>query len=249
VVATSGGPAGAPSSTTPGIRRWLAAALSSALGLGLLALAVPRTVAAWNSMDGADLFAALALGRTPENDRLDAAMAGLKLAVAEVPAGNRYYMLASIELDRYRRLPATDPARPPWLEMAEGDLKRALLANPSDARASLMLAVVRAWRGAPARDVATALLHSMDHAPNMRELFLWRATYFWSAWGALTPEEAASVRSQLRAMWRNAPALRLSLLQSALAAGRTQELSLSLADEPGSQAELEQLKASISPKR
>lgn len=244
--ATLDGPASAVDRAGQGLRRWLVAALGLAVGLILFALAVPRTVAAWNSREGAEVFAALALGRTPENDRLDAAMAGLRLAVAEVPAGNRYYMLASMELDRYRRLPPIDPAQPSWLVAAERDLRHALMANPSDARASLMLAVVRSWQGAPARDVAVALLHSMDHAPNMRELFIWRATYFWSAWRALTPEEAGSVRSQLRAIWRSAPALRLLLLQSALAANRVQELYRALGDEPGSRVELEQLKASIS---
>lgn len=249
MVATSGDLAGSPAHAAPSLRRWLATALSAFVGLGLLVLAVPRTIGAWHAIEGNDVYQALALGRSPANDRLDAAISCLDLALEWVPSGERFYMRASAEWERYRRLPTTDPARNEVLARIVRDLKHVLSANPADGRASLMLSVVLASQGAPARQVVVALLHSMDTVPNLRDVWLWRATYLFAAWTALAPDEAASVRGQLRAIWRNAPSLRLPLLQAALAAGRDRELALSLVDEPDSRVEFEQLKASLSSRR
>lgn len=199
-------------------------------------------MAAWYTLEGNEIYQALALGRSIPSDRLKVASIGLIRATDWVPSGDRYYMLASAEWERCRNLPLADPSRSEGLARVARDLRQGLSANPADGRASLMLAVVRAWQGAPARQVAEALLHSMDMAPNMEALWLWRTTYFFAVRSALTADEAASVRGQLRAIWRYAPTLRLSLVQSAIAAGQADELSLALADEPYGLAEFEQLK-------
>jgi hypothetical protein len=237
------------SAPTSDLWRWLAAVVSVTLGVILLALAVPRTVAAWQAMEGEDVFRAIAMGHSPANDRLEAALASLTLAVDWMPSADRYYMLASVKVERYRRLTMQDSARSDWLALTVRDLEHGLIANPANGRASLMLAVVRTWQGVSSRQVAAALLHSMDVAPSMRQLWLWRATYFLAAWAALTPEEVAAVRSQVRAIWRNDPNMRISLIQAALAAGRLVDLSAALSDEPGALVELERLKSLLGLRR
>lgn len=199
-------------------------------------------------MVGNEVYQALALGQSLPNDRLDAALVGLYVASDWVRSGDRLYMQASVELERYRRLPISDAARNSWLARSRRDLEWGLASNPADGRASLLLAIVCAWQGAPARDVVVALLHSMDTMPNLRLLWVTRMTVFFAAWSALTPDESAAVRSQLRSIWQNAPDMRIPLIRGALAAGRLSELSMSLADEPGALAELGRLKDTIASK-
>ena len=207
-----------------------------------MSLAVPRTVAAWHAMEGNEVYRLLSLGRSVPPDSIDRALAGLDVALDWVPSGDRYVMRAAAELEHYLRHTATAD-RGTWLARTARDLEAGLAANPADGRASLALAYVRAWQGAGGRDVVVGLLHSMDTMPSLRMLWPARSTAFLAAWRDLTPDEAAAVRSQLRAIWQNEPDMWTSLVVTARAAGRLDELSAALAGEPTARAELERLRA------
>lgn len=236
----------APRKSIAASRRLLVAALAVVIAACLLVLAVPRTIAAWWSMDGYDAYLAIAAGKAPSDALLDQAIAGLERAVAWVPSGQRYYMLAGAEAEKFRRAPTGDPNRLKWLERAEENAGLALGATPTDGRAALLLATLRLWRGVTAREIAVPLLQSMDANPNMRELWLWRASLLFVVWPALMPDEAQAVESQMRTIWRFAPAMRRPLVEAARATGRIPALTHALADEPGATAELAQLQSNAS---
>lgn len=224
-------------------RPWLAIGACAVVAAGLLVLAVPRTLAAWDSLNGDEVYRALAAGKTPSNREIALAVEGLERAIDRVPSGQRYYMLASAEYERFRRAGTNGTERMNALNRVEQVAAQALAASPSDGRAAIMLASARVWLGRPPRDVAVPLLQSLDTNPGLRELWAWRATLLFAVWPALAPDEIQVVNSQLRTVWALAPHLRRPLLEAARQTGREAELTRALADEPDAVVELEQLKA------
>ena len=142
--------------TRPGAvlrRPWAAIAVCAVVAAGLLTLAVPRTLAAWESLAGNEVYQALAAGKSPSSREIAVAIEGLERAIVRVPSGQRYYMLASAEYERYRRGGPNGQDRATALDRVERYSTQALAASPSDGRAAIMLASARMWLGKPARDL------------------------------------------------------------------------------------------------
>ena len=238
--------------TDPAGSRWYVrigrlgpALVSAALGVALLWLAVPRTVAAWASIDAQPALEKLQSGKLPTDAELSLGTDGLRRAIGWVPSARRLTDLALLELEQALRLPADAPTRAALLAQAERDVVEGLVANPVNGFAWLRLAVLRELRAAPPRLIAAALVQSLDMAPNMRKLWLPRAAMFLSYWAFLNEDERPSMRAQLRTIWVTDKALRIPLLQEADRQGKTLLIAWALGDDPEAFAEFQKLIASL----
>lgn len=227
------------------IRRFTPALLSAALGLALLWLAVPRTVAAWATLDAQPALEKLQSGKLPTDAELSLGVAGLRRAIGWVPSARRLTDLALLEFEQALRLPADASARAALLAQSERDLVEGLAANPVNGFAWLRLAAVRELREAPPRQIAAALVQSLDMAPNMRKLWLPRAAMFLSYWPLLNEDELPAMRAQLRTIWVTDKALRIPLLQEADRRGKTLLIAWALGDDPEAFAEFQRLVATL----
>jgi hypothetical protein len=223
--------------------RWVAMAVSASVAALLLMLALPRTVAAWAGMEGGDLYLRLAQNKKAADTAFDPAIAGLAYAVTWSPSSQRYAQLADLEDRRYWSLPSTDGRGAQMRRDAEAHAALAVAANPLDGESSLRLAMLRQWRGAPARDIAAPLLQSLDAAPNQRRLWTRRMVLVFSVWSVLSSEEQQVAVGQLRTVWRVAPELRSLMVQAAKAARQEPALDQALASDPGAAGELELVRA------
>lgn len=197
------GDPGVPSEKTRrrGAGRLLAALVGLAIGVALLGLAVPRTMAAWLALPAQAALEDIQFGRPVEAARLSAALDALSAArrwndSPRVTTDMALLRLARAELagtDRERRMED--------LRAADGLLRDGLARSPGNAFAWLRLAIVREQRNGPSRAVADALMMSIDLAPNMKRLWLPRLAVAMRNWRFLREDEASILRRQFRLAW------------------------------------------------
>ncbi|UYN97259.1 MAG: hypothetical protein KIT25_10125 [Enhydrobacter sp.] len=221
------------------------AGLSFALGASLLALAVPRTMAAWAGLGAQPALHEVKEAREPRPEDIAAGIAALQRAIEWVPSAKRLIDLATLELEEAKRLPIGEPRREEMLRSAEAHFVEGLSLNPVDGTAWLRLAWTRAFLGASARSVVSCLVQSIDMAPNQRNLWLVRARMLLAYWPWMNAEEAPIVRRQFRTIWTIDPAMRRPLVQIAHALKRLSVLEESLKDDPEAQTEFEKLKDAL----
>lgn len=227
--------------------RWFGAVLSFVLGAALLALAVPRTIAAWAGFGARiTMYDGVDWGRTPKPEDVVAGIAGLNRAIEWVPSARRLIDLATLEFEQARALPFEEPRREQVLKSAEAHFIEGLSLNPVDGVAWLRLAWTRASLGAPARSVVVCLIQSIDMAPHRRELWLVRGRMLLTYWPWMNAEETPIVQRQLRTVWTVDSAMRRPLVQMAHDLKRLSVLEQALKDEPGAPPEVEKLKAAVS---
>jgi hypothetical protein len=213
---------GAPNGKTPkqdrrGSTDWVrstTAVLIFGLGVALLALAIPRAIAAVTFARQSTLNTMIHGGHPSAAELADA------VAVTESAlrwASPAQY-LASLSLFEYELVlvsPSSDPDRATWIGRAEQHAIAAVRANPADGDTWVRLAFIRQARGASQRDILDPLITSLDVAPNRRQLWKPRMAMLMYYWAALKPNELPIVRHQIRTMW-NAPANRFFLYDTAL---------------------------------
>jgi hypothetical protein len=214
---------------TPGT---LICTLLCLLGVTLLVLAIPRTVAAWAARDMEPSIAKLNRAVRPSRDELIECVKAGQEAVHWVGSARRWANLSRCELELARQAPRNSSVQFLWLARAEDHTKKSLLANPADGYAWLRLAVIRMARGAEAGAIVSPLMTSLDTAPNRRLLWWDRAWMLLSYAPQMTPDELLILRHQLRTIWIHAPSYRPHLLESAHTLDRLNVLTWALADEP-----------------
>lgn len=231
---------------TPRRRSLVAPVLSAFLGTALIVLGVPRTIAAWETLAAQPTLEMLQVGKVkPSDAELSEAKTALDKAIAWVPSSRRYADLAFLEVEQLLRLAGTDPRRAALLTSAEQHLVESLVANPADGFSWFRIAVVRQLAEKPPRQIALALAQSLDVAPNVRQLWLPRATMLLSYWRYLTVDELLAFRAQLRTIWTLGKALRLPLLDAADRLGEAPMISWGIGADPQSQEEFEKLRANL----
>lgn len=214
------------------------------MGILLLYLAVPRTFAAWASLEAQPALEKLQEGRSPSDVELATGISGLQRALGWSASARRLTDLALLELGQAERLPIADPASLRLLASAERHLLDGLGANPVNGFAWLRLALIRELRGAPHREIAAALAQSLDMAPSMRKLWLPRMILFFAYWRDLSYDELLAVRAHLRTIWEADAAVQRPLIQASIQAGQLPFLVWALGDNPASPEDIERLKAS-----
>ena len=225
------------------VARLLETALTLSLGVALLALALPRTIAAWASLDAAPAFEAFAAHNDPGAALLADAAHGLSAAVSFVPSNVNLVKLAEIE-----GLQASEPGidkamRDELLAKAERHLTEALLANPIDTFGWLDLATVRSARGASERDIVVPLVRSLEAAPNLTIMWIPRAALLLRHWQYLDIEELPEFAAQIRTIWSASPADRARLVDAAIAADEMDVVAAAVREPPATPADLLQMQA------
>jgi hypothetical protein len=184
-------------------------------GLALVAVGTPRTVAAWYNTEADAALQKLQEQGTLSIRELATGIAALQQSLFWSRSARRLSDLSVLELVQARALPLTDPQRNSVLTHSERHLSESLIANPVDGFGWLRLAVLREFLGVPRRDIAAALIKSLDMAPNARALWIPRATMLFAYWLDLTSDELLAVKSHLQIVWSSDEAIRLPLLQGA----------------------------------
>lgn len=206
---------------------------------------MPRTLASWAGLPAQTALVKLRDGNTPSDRDLKEGISALERALQWVPTGRRLTDLALLEFTQAQRLPLSDSTRAAMLASAERHSVDGLAMDPVDGFAWFRLAAVRSLRQEPTRDVAAALLQSLDMAPNARRLWIPRATLCLAYWRAFTYEELLAVRAQLRTIWTTDAKLREPLLQGALQARGLPVLIWALKDNAPTEADVQSLKAIV----
>jgi hypothetical protein len=228
-------------------RSLFAIGVAGVLAMSLVVLGVPRSVAAWWTLPAVSTNASFGAGQTPTDDELAESVRGLERALAWVPSGPRFNMLAFFEIEQAVRLAQTDPRRGELFGRADEHFRQGLVDMPTDGFGWVRLAYVRQQRGGSGREVASALAQSLDVAPNVRVLWIGRAGMLLSYWRFLTVDEMLAFRDQLRTIWTAAPSMRVPLMQAALRAGSIPMVSWGIGDDPAGQAEFERLRKDLKP--
>lgn len=215
------------------------------LGTGLLALAVPRTLAALGAIEAEVALYEANWERTPTPDDLTSGIAGLKRAVEWAPSAKKLIDLAFLELVLALSLPVDSSQRNEALEDAEAHSIAGLALNPANGMGWLRLALVREQRGSPARAVVDCVVLSLDMAPNRRTTWLARSRLLMVYWPAMTIEERLLASRQFRTIWSVDPVARQALVQIAREVGWLSLLQLTLGTDPETQANFAKILASL----
>ena len=231
-----------------GRRPWVMSLVSMTLGVGLLWLGIPRTIAAWYSLGAEPALDKLQDGVAPLDEELATGAAALFDAIGWTLSARRLTDLALLELAQAERLSNPDPLRAEVLAVAEEHLTTGLWANPANGYAWFRLAIIRDQRGADGREIAIALAYSIDMAPNVRRLRIPRIELGLRYWEAMTEEELFSMRSQIRAVWTGGTEReRRALLAAAKRSRQETMIGWALAEDPDAVSEYERLRGGPSP--
>ena len=210
--------------------RLTAAVFFFGLGMALLALAIPRGVAAITFASQSASNSLLSGGR-PSPAELANGVTVIKSALRWAAPTRYQTSLSLVEFQLALTFPPDSPDRTTFFGRAEQHAIAALEASPADGYTWVRLAVMRQARGAPPRDVLDPLVTSLDVAPNRRELWKSRMTLLMYYWGALKLNELPIVRHQMRTMW-SAPEFQFFLYDTALKYGRKVNLVETMSGDP-----------------
>ncbi len=214
------------------IPRWLdkAAVLSVTLifSLGLLYLAVPRTVAALLALSGDSVYR-----RIEAHEKVSRAdlreLVKSRIAVARWVGQPRAWtdmavaqLLIAFPDDNKNSAP--DPA---MLDQAIQALKDGLARSPTDPNAWARLALAQYYRNGPTADLAPPLTMSILTGPFKPEFLVIRLDLALRVWSHLPPDSRNLVFQQVRFAWRRYPKettalatgpVRTGIIRAALAA-------------------------------
>lgn len=224
----------------------VAVAVPVLLGLLLLGLGIPRTVAAWWSLEAEPVMDKMQAGRQSMSEaELVAAKEATRSALRWVPSSRRLATLGTLELLEARLQPLGDPKRLSLLAEAESHLVAALIRNPADSVAWFNLALVRTAKGSDGRQIAEALVGSLRMAPHKRDLWTPRAALLLRHWRFLDEGELREFRSQLRTIYAQSLVDRAKLLEAAIDLGEMRFTAAALGEDALAEEAYEQLKAEL----
>lgn len=189
--------------------------LSGMVGLALVTLGIPRTMAAWYNAAAEPALQKLNMQGTPSAEELATGVAALQRSLLWDRSARRLADLSWLELVQALPLTQADPLRGELLAHSERHLVDSLVANPANGFGWLRLATVLELQGAPRRRIAAALAKSLDMAPNVRPLWIPRAAMFFVYWLDLTSDELLAMKGHLQMVWSEDETIRLPLLQAA----------------------------------
>jgi hypothetical protein len=192
-----------------------AAALAFGLGVSLLILAIPRSIASIGVATGPAGLSTLLSGQRIPLSELRESHDALESALRWDRPSRYVANFSVVEFELALAYPDDSPERTTWLKQAEERTVEALKANPADGRSWLRLATIRTARRAAPRDIAVPLIASLDMSPNDHSLWRQRIDLLMYYWGDLTSDELLVMRHQVRTMWDD-PRFRIILLDAAM---------------------------------
>jgi hypothetical protein len=171
-------------------------------------------VSVWIALGAERAIAKLEISQPPSQSEALQCVSALERALVWIRSSKSLLNLGSCEFQLFLNSPSNDKVRH-WLSLAERHTIEGLTLNPTDGFAWTRLAFIRYRRGATGREVATALITSVDVAPNIRQLWYPRYNLLFLYARQMTLEELFVLRRQLRTIWTYSPASRPLLVASA----------------------------------
>jgi hypothetical protein len=217
----------------------LVSALAIVMGVVLLAMGIPRTVAAWTALGAEPAMDKLRHDEAPTAEELAQCIEASERAIEWTPSAVRFATLGSCEFARARQTPTGSPDRGRWLDLAAAHTEQSLLRDPADGFTWIRLAMIREMHGAAAREIIPPLMMSLEMTPNSRLMWSLRSEMLLSYARLLTPEDSAAVRRHLHTIWTFSPPHRPVLLEIAHRLNRLDVLQAALTDDPEAKAEIE----------
>ncbi len=172
------------------------------LGAGLLALAVPRAVAALVSLPGGPVLARVQAMEPVGPEALDILIGAEDAALAWVDSGRRRTDRALALLLRARQ---GDAVRDKFLADSVAGLRSGLARAPANSFAWTRLAYAETTLNGPSPASASALRMGLITAPHEPRLLMVRLELCLQSWDHFAPADRALVDNQIRAAWRRAP--------------------------------------------
>lgn len=172
------------------------------LGAGLLALAVPRAVAALVSLPGGPVLARVQAMEPVGPEALDILVGAEDAALAWVDSGRRRTDRALALLLRARQEEAADNE---FLVDSLAGLRSGLAHAPANSFAWTRLAYAETMLNGPSPSAAAALRMALITAPHEPRLLMVRLELCLRSWDHFGPADRALVGDQIRAAWRRAP--------------------------------------------
>jgi hypothetical protein len=224
-------------------RRLVAAGLGGLLGIGLLVLAVPRTIATLATIPSSVVLARLQNQQPVGTGDLETVVRAQRRGLAFVDDGRMATDLGLAELLLAERLADDDPAVPGRLASAIATLRQGLAAAPGNPYAWARLAYAEArlhgWTPLALSSLRLALL-TASYEPRL----LWsRLRLSFLAWPYMPPSDQDLVGQQIRLAWQEDPA---KLARLSVDLDRTAVVRGVLSRVPSDEAEFERLLKSLS---
>jgi hypothetical protein len=227
------------------LRKAAAIAFPAILGIALIGLAVPRTIAALASLPAEPALAKIGSETSPTTAELEAAKRGLAFALQWSRSSRRLLGAAVVDFS-LAMLPATEaPQKLSLLASAEQLLVESAGANPANGAVWFILAQVREQQRASGEKITSALIESVYMAPNNRLFWIPRAELLLRYWRFLDETELQIVRTQLRTIWAVLPDQHSGLLSAAVNTGEVGFLASLVGDDPVSIAAFDQFKTEL----
>lgn len=221
-------------------------AVPVAIGLALIALGTPRSIAAWSTWRVSSTLESLKAEKLLADGELARAKANLDEALQWQPSSPRLTSLATIEIMEAAALKSDDRQRQVLLTRAERHVTDALAHNPGSAVAWLSLARVWMLKGEDRRRVADALMESLHAGPGTRTIWVERADLLMRLWRVLDESEFQVLQSQLSAIATASANDRARLFDAALALGELRLAAAAAAsNDPSARESLDQMKREL----
>jgi tetratricopeptide (TPR) repeat protein len=224
----------------PYLRHGIAAGLAVLVAIGLFALALPRTIAAFATIPSSGVLQSLQnlQEQPPASNALDALIASQQRGMIWVNNGRFATDLGLAKLLVAEGLPADNPEARKQLESAIQALRQGLALAPGNPYAWARLAYAEArlhgWRPQALSALRLALLTATHEPP-----LLWsRLRLSFLAWSHMPPEDRDMVMQQVRIAWDAAPG---DLARLAVDLKQVKIVRDALAKDPAALAEFDRL--------
>ncbi|MEI6986740.1 MAG: hypothetical protein WCK65_11475 [Rhodospirillaceae bacterium] len=216
--------------------RFLAGMVSFVIGLGLLGLAIPRTIVAFVALPARPMIVALGDERILDNSDISGAVTALSNAMSWSDAARLRTDIALLLIGSANQAVADMPLRHQRLREAEGMLRQGLAGNPANGFAWVRLALVCEALDGPSRTVAAATVMAVRTSPGERRLRVAALGLAMRNHAYLSQLESATIDHYLASAWRD-ETYRRAWMRGVRAHSAEAMIWNAMADDPGGTAE------------
>lgn len=181
------------------------AALTFALGAGLLYLAVPRALAVFFGLPGEPVLSRIQEGRSVTHEDLEVLIASRRRALGWVQSGRLYTDLGLAQLMLSDSRGGAGGFERTLLADSIVSLRRGLILAPARPHAWTRLAYAELAAEGSRATVAQALEMALITAPYEPKLLFARLELCLLAWASLSDEAGARTYDQIRLAWKQDP--------------------------------------------
>lgn len=213
----------------PSTQRAAAVLISLALAAALVALGVPRTLAAFGARPGNSILWHVQLGSSVRSEAIRELADSRKAALDWSDRGRYWSELALAQLLLAGLNSGDEAAKAGLLNLAAASLEKGLARTPVDPHAWTRLAYARSLLDASPGDIVAPLMMSIDVGPHEPKLVFIRLRLSLGVWEHLSEPERDMVYRQIRYAWKRS---RRRLLELAEETMNFREIRVALLQDP-----------------